>query len=514
MPLPLLYTVAAISGACVLAIEILGTRLLGPYYGMGLFLWSALISVTLAALAVGYALGGRWADRDPRPDRLAVLLAGAGAWLLVVPWARHPLLAAADGLGLRAAVLSAATILFFPPLLLLGMIAPFAIRLRARDLSEVGRAAGDLSSLSTVASVAGALATGFWLVPTVGVTRLTLGVGLVLLATAALVLAFAGRSRGVRLTALLPIGLGAAALGMPGLRPAERVPGLREIAESAYAELRVLDRNGARILLIDGGVHTMVRIADGRPLQNYVVVSELAQRLFDRPGDLLLVGLGGGAAARTFARAGWRVEAVEIDSVVTRMARRHFGLDDAHARVHHADGRKFLATTEERYDLVFLDAFGSSAIPFHLVTVEAFRLARTRLRPGGVLVLNVEAVGWHDRLVHGVGVTLGRVFPHVAVLPIAEPPDRLGNVVLLAADRPLEIAEDRLENPVDYLADGDEHWRVVQRLHAWDNRFAPDPARAHALTDELNPVDVWAEQINHRARRELHAWFGARGGSW
>ena len=110
-----LYVVVALSGASVLAIEILGTRLLGPYYGVSLYLWSALISVTLAALSLGYALGGRSADRDPRPSRLATLLGGAGIWTLLVPWMRGPLLAATDHLGLRAAVLLTAVALFFPP---------------------------------------------------------------------------------------------------------------------------------------------------------------------------------------------------------------------------------------------------------------------------------------------------------------------------------------------------------------------------------------------------------------
>src|SRR5687768_14857218 len=119
MPRLALYAVVAISGGCVLAIEILGTRLLGPFYGVSLYLWSALISVTLAALSLGYVLGGRWADHDPRPSRLALLLALAGGWMVVVPWLRDPLLLAVEGIGLRGAVLIAATVLFFPPLALL-----------------------------------------------------------------------------------------------------------------------------------------------------------------------------------------------------------------------------------------------------------------------------------------------------------------------------------------------------------------------------------------------------------
>ena len=113
-----IYVVVTVSGASVLALEILGTRILGPFYGVGLFLWSALITVTLAALAAGYAIGGRWADAGPKLKRLSLLLLLAGIWVVLIPWLKRPVLGLVEPLGLRAAVLLAATILFFPPLML------------------------------------------------------------------------------------------------------------------------------------------------------------------------------------------------------------------------------------------------------------------------------------------------------------------------------------------------------------------------------------------------------------
>jgi hypothetical protein len=169
-----LYLTVSVSGASVLAVEILGTRILGPFYGVSLFLWSALITVTLAALSAGYVLGGRWADKGATYARLSSLLAGAGAWLLLVPWIRSPLLSIAEPFGLRLAALVAALVLFFVPLMLLGMVSPYAIKLRASSLEEIGRSAGNLYAISTAASVAAALVTGFFLIPNVGVYRLTL----------------------------------------------------------------------------------------------------------------------------------------------------------------------------------------------------------------------------------------------------------------------------------------------------------------------------------------------------
>src|SRR5262245_6764672 len=208
-----LYVIVSISGASVLAIEILGTRMLGPYYGVSLYLWSALITVTLAALSVGYALGGRWADKGPSFSRLAIMLGGAGLWFLICPLLREPLLHRLDPLGLRAGVLVAATLFFFVPLLLLGMVGPYAIRLRATSLGEVGKTAGDIYAISTVASVVAALLTGFVLIPHVGVSRLVLWVGVLLLAGAILALIAGRSSRRAVVAGILVIVLGIGAAG-------------------------------------------------------------------------------------------------------------------------------------------------------------------------------------------------------------------------------------------------------------------------------------------------------------
>ncbi len=501
-----LYAVVSISGAAVLAVEILGTRILGPFYGMGLFLWSALISVTLAALAAGYALGGRWADRGPVAARLALLLAGAGAWLIVVPWLRHPLLAATSHLGLRAAVLVTSTLLFFPPLALLGMVSPYAIRLRARRLDEVGRTAGDLYAISTVASVVAALATGFWLVPMLGVARLTGAVAIALFVAAGIAWVAARRGRAPIVPLLLAVLTALAAISIARTGAAAGA-GLVFRGESPYAEIRVLDRGDVRYLLIDGGVHTAIEKSTGRPLHPYVVVADLAKELFTAPGRMLLIGLGGGSAAESFAWSGWQVEAVEIDPLVTRVAHDWFGLRDDVVQVTQMDGRRFLRTMHGQKEVIFFDAYGSSAIPFHLITDEAFALAKSHLAPGGMLVLNLEAVGWHHPIVKSVAATLRRRFSTVVALPIAEPPTQRGNVIVFAADRPLAIPDSVLGRPRDALSDDYEHWRVLQRNHAWDNRFEPGAEGARILTDDLNPVDLWAEDVNRVARRELHQLF-------
>jgi spermidine synthase len=205
---------------------------------------------------------------------------------------------------------------------------------------------------------------------------------------------------------------------------------------------------------------------------------------------------------------------VELDPEVARMAHRYFGLDKKDARIFLMDARRYFRTTKETYDLIIMDAFGSSSIPFHLVTREAFQALAGHLAPDGVLVVNTETVGWDDPLVPALTATMGEQFRNIFALPTAEPPNALGNMVFLASNRAMEIPEADLGNPYDYLPEPYMHWAVVQRIHAWDNRFVPKTAGAHVMTDDLNPVDLWAEGINRASRKDLHELFGKNGMDW
>jgi len=493
-----------VSGASILALEILGTRVIGPWYGVSLYLWSALIGVTLAALAAGYALGGRWADRGPDLRRFSLLFVAAGAWTLALPWLKHPVLAASEQLGLQAAVLAVAAVLFFPPLLVLGMVSPYAIRLKAERLEEVGTTAGNLYALSTLASVAAAVATGFVLIPRLGVARLLFVTGALLLGTGLLGWLLARRVRAAALAVLLLPLLVAGAVKVAPVERADPAHGLLAVEPSPYAEIRVVEKDDQRLMLIDGAPHTIVDPATWRSEYPYVDVLEIGKWLHPAKGRMLLVGLGGGSVAKSYAADGWTVDAVEIDPVVTRLAQAWFGLTADEAAVYEDDGRRFLAAQPPAsYDLIVMDAFGSSSIPFHLVTEEVFALIRSRLAPGGLLAMNIESVGWHSELVEAIGNTAAQVFPHVQALPIAEPPTKLGNVVMLASDQPQVLMQDLPSVP--------DRWSGGYNLnHAWDNRFAPR-TDAPVLTDDRNPVALWSDGVNRVARAQMHHWFGKGG---
>jgi spermidine synthase len=326
-----------------------------------------------------------------------------------------------------------------------------------------------------------------------------MGTGLLLVATAIYGAAENRRNRAVLFAVLFAAGA-IALLTLSARGDQTSAEEVLAVEQSPYGEIRVVENEGIRYLLIDGGIHTEVDVETGESLFAYVDVLDIVRLFYEKPGRMLLAGLGGGSVAKRFASDGWRVDAVEIDPVVTRMAREYFDLENTDAVVHHMDGRRFLATTGETFDVVIMDAFGSSSIPFQLVTRESFALIRSRLVPNGILAMNIEATAWHDILVHSLAATMQEVFAHVVALPMAEPPNALGNLVLLASDRPLELRNE-LPVPMDRFS------REYHRAHAWDNRFEVNPEGVPILTDDHNPVDIWSEPVNLVARRWLHEQF-------
>jgi spermidine synthase len=507
----LLYFVVFVCGGAVLAIEILGTRIIGPFYGVSIYLWSALISVTLIALSAGYMIGGRIADRKKNHKIIAFIIASSGIIIILIPLFRNIVIEMTETMGLRTSVLITSMILFFPPLTLLGMVSPFAIKLRTQTLDVVGTRAGDLYSVSTIGGVLAALVTGYYLIPKIGVIRLTISIGIILIITA-LIIFVADKKKTLKITSLLLV-LILASLSLNFL-PSEKADpgkGLLTIRQSRYGEIRVMDINNNRFLLIDGAIHTAIDRNTKENILPYAWVIDITKKLQSYAGDMLLIGLGGGAVLKSFYEDNWDVEIVEIDPVVKEIADKYFNLVPGFSNIHIEDGREFLKLSNRIYDLIVLDAFGSSSVPFHLTTVESFRLAKKRLIKDGIIAVNIEAVGWDDVIVESIGKTLKQVFKNVIALPIAEPPNKMGNVIIVASDKALELTEELRHdywNP-DYRFSAD-----YERNHAWDNRFIPNMKNAIILTDDLNPVSIWAERINLQARVELHKYLGDNSFLW
>jgi spermidine synthase len=474
-----LGVVVFLAGVGSLATEIAASRLLAPTFGSSTVVWANLIGVVLAALAVGYWLGGRIADRRPQQRLLGWIVLVAAAAIAATPFVAKPILGlTADGLdsasaGAVVGSFVAVLLLFAPPVVLLGMVSPFAIRLAVTSLDTAGRVAGRLYALSTAGSLLGTFASALVAIPLLGTQR-------TLLLTATLT-ALAGSLLLGRVWLAVAAALAVLVAIPPGALRAE--PGLLHEETSLYQYVRVVERSdGRRLLYLNEGVavHSVWRpdeVLTGGVWDAFLAVPPLLGRPLERVAIL-------GNAAGTTARAlgvyypGARIDGVELDPAVSDVGRRFFGMGEIpQLDVHDVDARPFLRTTDERYDLIVVDAYHQPYVPFYLATREFFELVRDRLRPGGIVALNVASVPDDKRLVAAVGGTLASVLPSVVEWPALR-----FNSIVLGLTRPLGAAERARR-----LRSGPTDLAPLRALLARDARTLA-PSR-HPWTDDRAPVE-------------------------
>lgn len=412
-------------GAAVMVVELDAARLLAPFLGTSVVVWTSVIGVILAAMSLGYWWGGRLADRRPTLAALSWVIVFASLATALVAFARHGLLLAGAA-GPRLGALLASAGLFAPSALLLGMVAPWAARIRLTDQAEAGRTVGRLYALSTLGSIVGTFAGGYFLIAALGSSD-------VLLVTAA-VLALAALSchRG---EALAKVGLAVGyvcliAFSRADARALESV-GFHD-TDTVYQRVLVYPAKQPgsdrpmRVMStgpegVQGG---MFPDAPTELALSYARFFRLSEHF--RPDAARVLVLGGGSYAYPKYSLAHRpqtlVDVVELDPGVTALAEKHFDFrPDPRVRVIHQDARVFLNANTARYDVVLGDVFHSSvSIPFHLTTVQAARRIHAALNDEGVALINVVAArqGLRAGLLASLVATYRAVFPQVWVLAV------------------------------------------------------------------------------------------------
>jgi spermidine synthase len=502
----LLLPLVFVSGMASLGVEFGAARLLAPYFGTSLYVWGVLIGLVLIYLSIGYVIGGRVADRRPSPDLLFQLTAWAGLWIGLIPLIAYPILLQSQqgfaelSVGLVLGTLLAVVLLFAVPVILLGCVSPFAIRLLLKDVDSGGNTAGAVYALSTAGSILGTFLPVFWMIPTFG-TRPTLiifSVGLLGLSVAGLwprTLAGLWPRRWVFAAFLVIVLLGA--LFLPhGIKPPE-VGRLLYEKDSAYHYIQVVQDGSRTELILNEGqaIHSIYdseSLLTGGPWDYFMLGSYFrpAQPTEPRPQRVAILGLAGGTSARQLTAAyGQSVEitGIEIDPDILDVAHRYFHLDEPNVHPVVQDARYWLATERGRYDVVAMDAYRQPYIPFHLTTREFFQLARDRLNPGGTVVVNAGRAGSDYRLVDALASTMAAVFPNVYLVDV----DRFNNTMVFGTSEPTSMADvlhniglarEPLVEEVGALAENAGDLRV-------------SPYHSQVFTDDLAPVERLIDQI-------------------
>jgi spermidine synthase len=490
-----------LAGAALMSLEIVGARVLAPVFGTSIFVWGSLITVFLASLALGAALGGRLADRNPRPSVLAGLLVASGVLTWVVFLAPAPVmrLFADASIPDRFRSLLAAIALFSAPCTLMGMVTTFAVRLAAREIATLGAAAGRLSAISTAGSIAGTFATTFFLIPVLSTPPILFGIGILLVLAAWIVPAPFSAWRLGRDAALTAAAVAAHLLVPVTARAPAPAGTIVFDKETAYHRIRVVDQGLRRVMYFDNLTQGFTPVRPGLEIaSNYTDGLLMALAFPPRPPrSVVVIGLGAGMipsrlSARTPEVA---VTSIEIDPEVVDVARRFFGfVPGERDRVLVGDGRRELEREVREADVIFVDGYFADSVPFHLLTKEFYALCRERLSPDGVVAANFVGAlsGRKNGLFWAAAKTLSEVFPRVYILSgelARGDPTFLANAILIGSRSPVRLDRGTLLDRAGALAGRLDRPPVAAwGSHLYDGEMRT--AGVPVLTDSYSPTDA------------------------
>lgn len=503
----MLMLVVFIGGASVMTVEMSASRLLAPYFGTSLFIWANLIGLVMVYLALGYWLGGKLADRYPRASVLYTITAIAGLAVALIPVLSRPILSwsltgfAEVSVGIFYGSLIGVILLFSVPLLLLGFVSPFAIRLRSHGVASAGGTAGQVSAISTLGSILGTFGSTFLLIPYIGTAATLYLAAAVMLVFSMLGLLSIGNSRQAAVSALMLLAVIGLALFAPRglIKPPDRGQLIYE-KESAYNYIQVVQEGKKVSLMMNEGraIHSVYdpdNLLTGGPWDYWTIAPYFSQGF--QPSDyksMAMIGSAAGTASYIISKVYGDIpmDGVEIDPEIVNIGRRYFALDTLPSVTTYVqDGRTFLQTDgkDKKWTVVGIDAYRQPYIPFHLTTVEFFQEVKNRLTPDGAVMINAGRTFNDTRLVEALANTMLQVYPNVYVIDVPT----LANSMVIGTAGPSRLenfAENaaRVDNPIlKQIFDVSQQKGNIREVK-------PDAAKL-VFTDDKAPIEEVINQI-------------------
>ncbi len=488
----LLILLVFVAGAASLAVELSASRLLAPYFGTSLFVWANLIGLILLYLTIGYYIGGRLADRFPRPGLLYILTTVAAFLIGLIPFISRPILSwslssfATYSISVFYGSLVSVILLFAIPMILLGCVSPFAIRLRVEQVGKSGRTAGQLYAISTAGSILGTFLPVLWLIPTYGTynTFLIFAVSLLLVSFIGLM---ATRVHGKPTDIHGPIKPPSGSDG-GGVMITER--------ESPYNYIQVVRvGNEMQLVLNEGlGVHSIYnpdKILTQGPWDYFLIAPYFNKPPFTQQQvrKVGIIGLGAGTIPREFSAVYGPIpiDGVEIDGTIVDLARQYFHMNEPNLHVVVQDGRYFLQTSSQHYDVIGIDAYQQPYVPFQLTTLEFFREVRSHLNPQGVAVINAGRTCCDFRLVEALAQTMRAAFSNVYIIDT----QRFENSLVIGTNSPTSLANfaintGNLTNPaLQSIAAASMAYGHIREEKTTNVFFTDDRAPVEQLIDQI-----------------------------
>ena len=488
-----LYLTEFFAGMSVMAVELGASRLLAPYFSSSQIVWTIIIGTIMIAMALGNIYGGRYADKNPNPDKLYGRILLAAIWIALIPVVgKYVILAISAVLIFTVnsnflvwAGFFACMVIFVFPLFLLGTVTPSLVKYTVDSLTDSGKTVGMLNASNTIGSILGTFLPTFVTIPSVG-TSITFLIfaGILLLLS---IVYFVGTKKGYQKAAIGVLVFLICCITGYSDSFAFWEKDLTYEGESVYNYLQVKEDSNNVILSTNVlfGVQSIMKKDNSLTgmYYDYALAAPLMADVMEKESlKVLILGNGTGTFA-TQCRQYFdnkQVEGVEIDEKITGLARRYFELPEDVTVVTY-DGRAYLNVAEQEYDVIMVDAYQDITIPFQMSSLEFFTLVKDHLTKDGVMVVNMNMRGQEEGNINQyLADTISAVFGEVYTADVPGTTNRelyasgSGKLLSNFDSNRSRILDEKLGGMMERVSDGMEKYEAGEYL----------------MTDDKAPVEL------------------------
>jgi spermidine synthase len=510
----IIYINAFVIGGLIMALEMVGSRFLTPFFGNSVFTWASIISMVLLALAIGYFIGGSLAEKKPQVLSIAYIVLSAAFFTLIIPLYFENLFKfiykhISD---LRLAGFLGALSILFLPLSLLGIYSPYSVKLGMKYSDSPGKVSGSIYAISTIGSIVGTLGVTFFLIPNIGSKAIAESLSFIafLSAFSLILLHFKSKNNAQKkapiillltlyLTFFIIVVFSPEIKSLSGIKQKKNKYIIEE-TESNYNHI-IIKQKAEYISMSFSrfkSKYTESKInifnEDELPV-SYTQTMPVSLAYTKNPKKLLMIGLGGGMITKYIHKymPQINITGVELDEKVLLMAKKYFKLkEDSNYKVFIKDGRLFLNETKATYDIIMVDAYKGGYIPFHLCTYEFYSLLEKHLSDQGVISLNLHS---GSKLYPRIINTLKYVFTNVDLYK-----SRASSNIIAIAYNAEGITTDTLLKNAESLQKNYQFYYDIAELLKLKTSL-PSLNKQKILTDDFAPINYLnaIEMHNKRA---------------
>ncbi len=401
-----------IEGGSVMAAELLGAKMLAPYFGSSLYVWATVLAITLGGLAVGYFSGGVLSYKSKNPFALFYVLLAGATFTVLMPFTSKIILWAVGMHSLIPAVITSATFILFPPVFMMGMVSPLIIRAITIDVESSGKAAGAIYAISTVGGIIATFLFGFYIIPNYGLTIPSIITGIILgfipliviikqkkIGTAAgffLLCVWAILASSFKFSSNIKVVYSAE--GLLGQIMVLDYPHYASSLSPLLGERAAVVDGYSRWLFVNRISQTMYdSLADESKYEEkyFTYVYRISDYIesFPKTSKILLLGLGGGSVAKKLTEKDFSVDVCELDTRIVDVAKKYFCLSD-NVNITVDDARHYIKTCNKKYDVIVFDLFKGEDPPNHVFTEESLEETKKLLNSNGIIFVN--SLGYID----------------------------------------------------------------------------------------------------------------------